>query len=184
MPVYRERLGVPARWWLAGLLTVGLAGSLLWAGLSAAITLSAYVLALLVTTVVLLAWGAAVIEVTATELRAGRARLPVGQVGRVLALDRVQTRALRGQQADPAAFLLIRPYLPEAVYVEVSGRPAGWPYLLLATKRPAALAAAIERAHAALAAGGACDDSGGGDSPAAPAAAPPGGEDADVSEAP
>jgi hypothetical protein len=54
---------------------------------------------------------------------------------------------MRGPSADPAAHLLLRPYLPLAVYVEIAGRPAGEPYWLIATRHPADLTAAIERAR-------------------------------------
>jgi hypothetical protein len=100
----------------------------------------------------LLSWGWASVEVAGGELRAGAARLPLAAAGDVAALDQAQTRALRGPRADPAAYLLLRPYLRTAVYVEVAGgapvtgralaaRPV--PYLLVATRHPAELAAAI-----------------------------------------
>jgi len=99
-------------------------------------------------------------------------------VGEVTALDRAQTRAIIGPRADPAAFILIRPYLREAVYVEVTGPASGtvrrgrlrwrrWrphikvtehvlsaPYWLVATRHPAELAAAINSARPAARAGG------------------------------
>ena len=70
----------------------------------------------------LLTWGRLRIEVAGGELRVGRrARLPLAQAGQVTVLDADQTRALRGPRADPAAFLLARPYLPRAVYIAVRG---------------------------------------------------------------
>jgi ABC-type amino acid transport substrate-binding protein len=96
----------------------------------------------------------------------------------VNALDRGQTRAIAGPRADPAAFTLIRPYLREAVYIEVTepaaggvprrrlrwrrwrpqievtGPAAGTPYWLVATRHPAELAAAINSARPAARAGG------------------------------
>jgi hypothetical protein len=59
-------------------------------------------------------------------------------------LDEAQARALRGPRADPTAYVLIRPYLRYAVYVEVISPDSPIPYWLLATRRPAELAAAIE----------------------------------------
>jgi hypothetical protein len=108
----------------------------------------------------------------------GGARLPLAAVGEVSALDREQTRAIAGPRADPAAFTLIRPYLREAVYIEVTepaaggaprrrlrwrrwrpqievtGPTAGTPYWLVATRHPAELAAAINSARPAARAGG------------------------------
>ncbi len=46
------------------------------------------------------------------KLRACGAALPLAAAGQVAALDAAQTRAMRGPRADPAAFLLARPYLP------------------------------------------------------------------------
>ena len=59
--------------------------------------------------------------------------------------------------------LLLRPWLPRAVYVGVAGRPAAQPYWLLATRRPEQLAAAIEQAAAAITAGGRPGHAGEGD---------------------
>src|SRR5262249_18933640 len=50
----------------------------------------------------------------------GPGRLQLAAVGEVSALDEAQTRSLRGPRADPAAFLVIRPYLRRAVYVAVA----------------------------------------------------------------
>jgi len=81
------------------------------------------------------------------ELRVKSRRLALSQIGEVAALDAAQTRALRGPRADPAAYLLVRPYLAKAVYVEITGRPAAEPYWLIGTRHPAELAAAINRAR-------------------------------------
>src|ERR1700683_4108979 len=62
-------------------------------------------------------------------------------------------RGLRGPRADPRAHLLIRPYLRKAVYVEVADADAPVPYWLLFTRRPAELAAAIERSRPGTRAG-------------------------------
>ena len=80
------------------------------------------------------------------------------QVGEVGAMDAAQTRALRGPRADPAAWLIVRPYLPESVYIEVAGRPAGRPYWLIASRTPARLAAAIDAARSRAAGQASCDD--------------------------
>ena len=64
-----------------------------------------------------------------------------------VALDEARTRALRGPSADPRAFMLIRPYLKYAVYIEVTAEHQDRPYWLIGTRRPAELAAAIERSR-------------------------------------
>src|SRR6266571_3961071 len=153
MRVYRERLGVPISWWLATTACVLLLGTTLWAGLSVTAGVASYAGLESACALALLGWGAAAVEVTERELRAGSRRLPLRLVADVTALDAAQTRALRGPRADPAAYLLVRPYLPASVYVEVAGRPPERPYWLVGTRKPAELAAAVERARSARSAG-------------------------------
>ena len=95
--------------------------------------------------------GLVVIVILGAELAAGFGWLAAA--AEVSALDRAQTRAISGPRADPAAFLLIRPYLREAVYVEVTDPAAGTPYWVVGTRRPAELAAAINSARPATRAG-------------------------------
>ena len=150
---YSERLRVPASWWLLGLLVAAIFASTVWAGLSALAALASYVVIMGGTVAGLLAYGSPRVEVTGNELRAGKSVLPLAAAGQVTALDAAQTRALRGPRADPAAVLLIRPYLPRAVYVEVTV-PGGAPYWLIATRQPARLATAIETSRLAAPTGG------------------------------
>jgi hypothetical protein len=95
----------------------------------------------------LLNWSSATIEVTGGVLRAGRDTLALTEAGEAVALDEKQAMALRGPRADPAAHLLLRPYLKRAVYVAIAEGNAGVPYWLLATRHPEELAAAIEGAR-------------------------------------
>jgi hypothetical protein len=127
-----------------------LLGTTLWAGLSVTIAIVIYVALEVVCVAALIGWGAATIEITGHELRAGSQRLPLAQIAHATPLDAAQTRALLGPRANPAAYLMIRPYLPESVYVEIAGRPPERPYWLIATRKPAELAAAIERARPAI----------------------------------
>lgn len=147
MRAYRERLSVPVTWWLLTALCVAIFGTTLWAGLPLAAVIAVFVALAGLAGALLISWGRAVIEVTGTGLRAGGRLLDLTAAGRVEALDAEQTRLMRGPRADPAAFLLLRPYLPKSVYIEIAGRPAGEPYWLIATRHPAGLAAAIERAR-------------------------------------
>lgn len=148
---YRERLRVPASWWLIAAVCVVVLGTELFAGFSLTVGIGVYIVLALVCAATLLHWGGAVIEVRDGELRAGPARpLPLGAVGEVRALNEAQTRAMRGPHADPAAYLLIRPYLNESVYVAVIGTDATVPYWLIGTRHATALAAAIETSRTAL----------------------------------
>jgi Protein of unknown function (DUF3093) len=178
MRVYHERLWVPVSWWLLGLVVMVILAAELAAGFGELAVVAIYVVLLGGVPAMLLSWSRPRVEVAGGELIAGRARLPLAVAGEVSALDRTQTRAIIGPRADPAAFLLIRPYLREAVYVEVAEPGAGavprrrlrwrrWrfhleatepaagtPYWLVATRHPAELAAAINSARPAARAGG------------------------------
>ena len=147
MRIYRERLGVPLRWWLVVTGCVLLFGTTLWAGFSLLVAALIYAGLAAVAVAILAAWGSARIEVTVDALTAGRHALPLRKIAGVSELDREQAAALRGPKADPAAVLMLRPWLPRAVYVEVAGRPAGQPYWLIASRHPAELADAIRQAR-------------------------------------
>jgi hypothetical protein len=164
MRVYHERLRVPLSWWLLGLAAVVLLGAELVPLLNAApitsagavLSLAAYGLFACGVVAMLVSWGRARIEVTDGELRAGRARLPLAAAGNVAVLGEAQARALRGRHADPSAYLLTRPFLRQAVWVEVTDPAIGMPYWLVGTRNPAGLASAIRSAcPAARADGGA-----------------------------
>jgi hypothetical protein len=178
MRVYHERLRVPVSWWLVGLAVIVILGAELAAGFGGPAVAAIYAVLVAGWAALLLSWGRPRVEVAGRELTVGRARLPLAAAGEVSALNRAQTRAIAGPQADPAAFTLIRPYLREAVYIEVTepaqgGAPrrrlrwrrwrvytevtepaTGTPYWLVATRHPAELAAAINSARPAARAGG------------------------------
>jgi Protein of unknown function (DUF3093) len=159
MGVYHERLRVPASWWLAGLAMVLLLATEVVAGFGWPVALGVYGGLTAAFAALLLSWGWTSVDVAGDELRAGQARLPLAAAGDVAALDQAQTRVMRGPRADPAAFLLLRPYLRTAVFVEVAddvpvvgkaGTPGRHvPYLLVGTRHPAELAAAINSARPA-----------------------------------
>jgi Protein of unknown function (DUF3093) len=154
MRSYSERLRVPAGFWILGEFSAVIFASTAWAGFSVFVAIASYVVICGGCAAVLLSWGRARIEVYDGELRAGSLTLPLAMAGEVAALDEAQTRALRGPRADPAAFMLIRPYLRLAVYIEITGEHQERPYWLLGTRRPAELAAAIERSRPQARTGG------------------------------
>jgi hypothetical protein len=141
---YHERLSAPVSWWITGMVTMFTFGSIVWFGFPLWVAVVTYVFCFGVTAAFLLNWGRASIGVNGTDLTAGGRTLPLAETGEVRPLNEAQTTALRGPHADPRAYLLIRPYLRQAVYVEVADGTGPVPYWLLATKRPAELAAAIE----------------------------------------
>jgi Protein of unknown function (DUF3093) len=139
-PQYDERLGVPLRWWVQGTMLV----ASLWLAVvvalpaAAAWTISAVAMALL--TLGLLAFGSARVSVRDGVLRAGRARIAVGHLGAVTALDAEETRRTAGREADARAYLLLRPYLKRAVRVQIDDPRDPTPYWLLSTRHPDELA--------------------------------------------
>jgi hypothetical protein len=146
---YRERLYVPLAWWLLAVPTVLLLGGTLYAGLSWPWPIIIIGGLAAGCAAILTSLGWATVEVGRGVLRAGNAVLPVTAISKVIALDEKQTTRLRGPQADPAARLYSRPYLKESVYLAVgTAADAGVAvskYWLVGTRRPADLAAAIER---------------------------------------
>src|SRR5258708_20916545 len=152
---YTERLREPAGGWVLGEVSAIIFASTAWAGFSLVVAIASYVVCCGGCAAVLLSWGRATIEVSDGELRSGSVTLPLALAGEVAALDEAQATAMRGRRADPSAFMLIRPYLRLAVYIEVTGEHQQRPYWLLGTRRPAALAAAIGRSRPQARTGGA-----------------------------
>jgi hypothetical protein len=180
MRVYHERLRAPLSWWLLGLVTILLLATEVVAGYAWPIAVAIYVVLVGLVVAILWSWGRPTVVVSEGALSAGPARLPLVAAGEVSALDEAQTRSLRGPRGDPGAFLMSRPYLRQAVYVEVAQpgseirrarrrlRVSGFrprierirpvaesPYWLVCTRHPAELAAAIDGARAAAPADGA-----------------------------
>ncbi len=143
---YRERLGAP---WPVWVLVLSLCGVLALAygyvlgttwGLIVFATTAAASCALLLLT-------APLVRVDDRVLRAGRARLPLSCVGRVVPLDRARTREVRGPQADPAAHLCTRGWIATSVLVEVADEQDPHPYWLVSTRRGTDLARTLAAAR-------------------------------------
>jgi len=147
MGSYRERLRVPVSYWLIAVPVVVTLGAEAYFFVDGFIPPLVIVVLYLIVAAFLVNWSSATIEVTGGVLRAGRDTLPLSEVGEAVALDDKQAMALRGPRADPAAHILLRPYLKRAVYVGVADPGQGAPYWLIATRHPAELAAAIEIAR-------------------------------------
>lgn len=138
---YRERLW-PAWWvWLVTTLVIP-AGLLVFLPISlpAALVIAPLlylgVLALLIATT-------PVIEVTDTELRAGRARLPRSAIGAVASAQGAEATAERGVRLDARAWLLLRGWVDGVVKVELDDPGDPTPYWLLSSRRPEELATAL-----------------------------------------
>jgi len=140
---YDERLGVPLRWWVQGVMLV----ATLWLALVVAVPgIAAWLcsgLALALLASLLLSYGSARVSVRDGWFRAGRARIEAVHLGRVAALDPEETRRVAGPEADARAYLLLRPYLKRAVRVEITDPADPAPYWLVSSRRPDELARAV-----------------------------------------
>jgi hypothetical protein len=146
--LYRERLRVPALWWVLAVLS---AVSLLLAFgfyLGPGWGIGVALLGLLVAGSGFLS-GAAVIEVDGEAIRVGRAVIEHEYVASCRALDGPATRVRSGVQADARAHLVLRPYVSTAVEIELDDPADPVPYWLVSSRRPEAFAAAVRQAAAA-----------------------------------
>lgn len=145
---YRERLAVPIAWWLLAVPVILILGAYgIYANLNGTTVVIVYIVIAAVYLATLVSWGATSVEVGDGQLRAGRDVLPLGQVTEVVALDPAQSAAMRGPRADPAAHMLLRPFLKQAVYIAVQDPAGQVPYWLVGTRHPVELAAVIERSR-------------------------------------
>ncbi|HEX6523154.1 MAG TPA: DUF3093 domain-containing protein [Streptosporangiaceae bacterium] len=142
---YRERLRVPAAWWLLAVPVVVVLGAEFYEVLSSPWPPVIIVCFAAACAVLLILLGRAEIEVDAGDgtLKAGGQTLRLAAVHKVAALDERQTARLRGPSADPAAYLYSRPYLKRSVYLGLDD--GGVPYWLIGTRHPAELAAVVEK---------------------------------------
>jgi hypothetical protein len=149
MRSYSERLFVPVSWWLLAAPTIAVLGAEVWAyaNMKAIWSIAVYGVFVAVVAAFLIAWGKTTVTVTDGLLQAGGVALPLEHSGEVVALDEKQAARIRGPRGDPAAHLLLRPYLKRAVYVEVTDPGSTSPYWLVATRHPGELAAAIENSR-------------------------------------
>jgi hypothetical protein len=89
-------------------------------------------------------YGSVLVAADSTGLTAGGLRLPAEFVGETEVLHREDYRRRLGVDADARAHLLTRPYLDRGVLVRVDDPADPTPYWLVSTRRPDALAAALD----------------------------------------
>lgn len=97
--------------------------------------------------VVLLLAAAPRVEVTTSELVAGKARIPLSLVGESTAARGDDAWQQRGPLLDARAWLLIRGWIDPVVRIEIDDDADPTPYWLVSTRRPEALVEAIESAR-------------------------------------
>ncbi|MFL6180271.1 MAG: DUF3093 domain-containing protein [Actinomycetes bacterium] len=140
--LYRERLTPPWWGWLLAPLWASTLGIAYGYAINAAV---GWTVGLGLTAVALLAiWRmSAVIEVTTTTLRAGRATLPLGMVKTSKPLEAEAARLRRGTGADPRAYVTLRGWVSSAVIVELDDPVDPTPYWYVSSRRPEVLADTI-----------------------------------------
>jgi hypothetical protein len=143
--LFRERLTVPAIWWvLAGLfsLSVLLAiGAYLGAVWGVGVSVATMLVAIAIFTS-----ASTVISIDANQIRIGRASIDHPYIAGCRALDAEQTRRRAGVEADARAHLVLRPYINTAVEITLDDEADPVPYWLVSTRQPQQLAAALHSA--------------------------------------
>jgi Protein of unknown function (DUF3093) len=99
--------------------------------------------------VVLLVIASPRIEVTEAALVAGRASLPLANVGRTQGYLDAEATQERGPRLDARAWLVIRGWISPVVKIELNDENDPTPYWLVSTRHPADLLAALAQARSA-----------------------------------
>ena len=144
MTTYRERLW-PAPWLYLATALIIPATLLVFVPINFTVGVVVAVVFYLGITAVLV-FGSASIEVTKTELVAGRARLPLQVIGDVTSFAGDEATLERGRRLDARAWLLLRGWITPVVKIEVRDAEDPTPYWLLSSRHPEAIAAAIAKA--------------------------------------
>jgi hypothetical protein len=92
-------------------------------------------------------YGSLLVAVEPGGLRVGGAFVETAHVGEVATLDRAAYRTRLGTGADARAYLATRPYLDHGVVVTIDDPADPTPYWLVSSRRPDALAAALDQQH-------------------------------------
>lgn len=146
MTIYRERL-LPGPWIFIGTGLVVPASLLVFLPINteAGVIVS---IVLYLGCAVALVVASPVVEVTDLGLVAGRARLPLANVGAATGFARGEATRERGPALDARAWLVIRGWIDPVVKVEVLDDRDPAPYWLVSTRRPAAVIDALAKARA------------------------------------
>lgn len=144
LPLYRERLRVPVRWWAQWSLLIGSFWLALVVAVPEVVAWAVTALLLCVLVVVLTAYGSARIIVTDDWLHVGRAHVQRRFLGPVEPLDALTMRSLAGPKASARAFLLLRPYIATGVQITIEDPGDPTPYWLVSSRRASVLAAALK----------------------------------------
>jgi len=141
---YEERLRVPWWWWCVPLFFLATLWLAVWAALGPIWASAVTLVACGVVAWTLISYGSAPVVVRNGELRAGRARVPVGALGRVDPLSPEAARDLRGPKGNGRAYMVLRAYIGTAVRAEIIDPGDPTPYWFISTRHPRELASALQ----------------------------------------
>jgi hypothetical protein len=145
-PVYRERLGVPWWAWPVALAVSAFLATELAIGAFALRSVWTYAVAAALAVAAMVALGRITVSVDAATLRVDDAQLPLSVIGEVTVVDAAARRDLLGQDADPIAFVILRPWISGGVRIDLADPQDPTPYWFVSSRRPAELAAALTKA--------------------------------------
>ncbi len=83
------------------------------------------------------------VTVDRTHLHVDDAHLPLQVIGAVTVVDAAARRDLLGQDADPVAFVILRPWITGGVRIDVADPQDPTPYWFVSSRHPERLAAAL-----------------------------------------
>ncbi len=145
--IYRERLW-PAPWLFISTALVIPASLLVFLPINQLVGVIVAVVLYLGCVALLLA-GSPAIAVTDTEFVAGKARLPIANVGTIAGFLGTDARDQRGPRLDARAWLVIRGWIDPVVKVEVLDADDPTPYWIVSTRHPATVIGAVAQAKTA-----------------------------------
>ncbi|UOQ58616.1 DUF3093 domain-containing protein [Leucobacter allii] len=143
---YRERLVPGPGIFIATLLLIPAVTLVLFA-IEASIALPTGIVVYLITAVTLLLLSPTV-SVEGGRLVAGRAAIPVSQLGRIELLGAAELRRAIGPGLDARSYLLVRGWIHRGVSIENIDPADPAPQWIITTRHPQKLAEAIEAARA------------------------------------
>lgn len=146
---YRERLTLPALWWLLGLGFVLSFGWVFLVSTTPTIALAISVLTAIGVAIALHSYGNVVLVVEGGIIRAGRAHIDRRYCGAPRVLDKEEFRATLGPQADARAYAVTRPYVHTGVLIPIHDDRDPTPYWIISSRRPAAFVAAVRHTESA-----------------------------------
>ena len=117
----------------------------IWAAFDNNVALVAFIVATIAIVYIAIAMRST-ITLDSEELRIDRAHIDIKYLGSATVLDSPAMRLLRTRDADPAAYLAIKFWMPKGIKITVVDPRDPTPYWLITSKRGEELAALLDKA--------------------------------------